>query len=106
MGVRGFAAAHAWLAVDLLTRKERTKEEHKQLVDHLRQASSWDGLSSQLLAICASLQASEGNRSEALAAMERAAQQDSKYLGLWRLWPGSSMHPRQWRILRRRARGC
>jgi tetratricopeptide (TPR) repeat protein len=81
VGVRGFAPAHAWLAIDLLTRPERTKEERNELVNHLRLATAWEGLSSRLLAIYANLMAGEGSRSDALAAMERAARQDPVYLG-------------------------
>lgn len=89
-GQRGFAPAHAWLAIDLLTRRPReqdgvgsslTQTEQDDLMEHLREAVSGDKVSTALLSLYADLLLRQGQQTEAIAILSRAAQQDPSLRG-------------------------
>ena len=73
---KGYEAAHAWLAIDLLRRQPLDKDQQAKLLDHLDAAHAWEGAGSGLLAIYANVMASQGKPVEALEVMRRAARKD------------------------------
>ncbi len=73
---KGYAPAHAWLAIDLLSRQPLSKDDQAKLIEHLSYIENWDGAGSGLLAIYANLLANTGKRSEALEVMNKAAKKD------------------------------
>ena len=79
-GTRGFAPAHAWLAVDLLSRGKLDAAERRQLMQHLRETVNWERVSGHLLMLYANLLAEDGKRPDALAVMEKAAQKQPELL--------------------------
>ncbi len=73
---KGYEPAHAWLAVDLLSRQPLEKDEQTKLLSHLEAAQNWEGMGSGLLAVYAKVLAAQGKRLEALETMSKAAKKD------------------------------
>lgn len=73
---KGYEPAHAWLAIDLLSRQPLDKSEQTRLLEHLERIQAWDGTGSGLLAIYANVMASQGKHADALEVMSRAAKKD------------------------------
>ena len=73
---KGYEPAHAWLAVDLLSRQPLNNEDQVRLQSHLNAIQNWDGASSGLLAVHSNILAAQGKRSESLDLMGRAAKKD------------------------------
>lgn len=73
---KGYEAAHAWLAIDLLSRQPLDKEQQTRLLQHLAAIQNWDGAGSGLLAIYANVMASQGKPIDALEVMAKAAKKD------------------------------
>lgn len=77
---KGYEAAHAWLAIDLLSRQPLDKDQQTKLLSHLEAAQAWEGSGSGLLAIYANVMAAQGKPVEALEVMKRAAKKDPALL--------------------------
>jgi tetratricopeptide (TPR) repeat protein len=70
----GFPAAHAWLAVDRVTRLGVNSQAEKNTLLHdLEIGARWSGLSSAMRSLLADLYVSEGRPSDALNVLEFAA---------------------------------
>lgn len=79
IGGQGYGPAHAWLAIDLLSRQPLSKDDQNRLMQHLASASEWEGISGTLLYIYAELLAGSEKRKEAFEIMRKAAEKDPKY---------------------------
>lgn len=75
-GTKGYEAAHAWLAIDLLSHQPLDKEQQTRLLSHLAAIQNWEGTGSGLLAIYANAMTLQGKPVEALEVMGRAAKKD------------------------------
>lgn len=77
----GFPAAHAWLAVDRVTRLGvNSQAEKNTLIHDLENGARWKGLSVTMRALLADLLVSEGRSVEALSVLESATAENPR---LW-----------------------
>lgn len=89
-GERGFAPAHTWLAIDMLSRSPKkegdgaqplNEKEQAVLMSHLSQAVGWEGSGSALLVIYADLLMRQGKQQQALDVMAKAVQKNPRLRG-------------------------
>jgi tetratricopeptide (TPR) repeat protein len=78
---RGFAPAHAWLAIDrLLQGQVRDQAARTVLLNDLEVAATWQGTGTKLREVLAELLESEGRIGDAIKVLQAAAESDS---GAW-----------------------
>lgn len=75
-GEKGYPPAHAWLAIDALSRQPLSNEDQELFMSHMREAANWDGIGGGLIRFYAVALEARGRNTEALDAMGKAVQRD------------------------------